>query len=255
VDVSPSFPTRSAPGSDPRIGAGALGAGLVAAGLALAFLTVETPLASRLVTGRWTEAEQLPYGALLWILGLVAGGGLLMAGTDRMAGIVAAKRWSRANGSPLRQALSMLPGDVDVVRGVVAQDGRPVPTLVVGSFGVAVIAEMERPDRLRRVDGSWQARTSEGWSPTEQPVDQTAREADRVRHWLNHGELDFVVRAHAALITTDVTIPRSPLCAVLTAEQVPAWIASLPRQRSITEGRRHVLVARARAAVPLSGRR
>ena len=107
VDVSPSSPTRSAPGSDPRIGAGALGAGLVAAGLALAFLTVETPLASRLVTGRWTEAEPLPYGALLWILGLVAGAGLLMAGTDRMAGIVAAVRWSRADGSPLHQALSM----------------------------------------------------------------------------------------------------------------------------------------------------
>ena len=83
-----------------------LGAGLVAAGLALAFLTVETPLASRLVTGRWTEADQLPYGALLWILGLVAGAGLLMAGTDRMAGIVAAVRWSRANGSPLDQALA-----------------------------------------------------------------------------------------------------------------------------------------------------
>ena len=130
-----------------------------------------------------------------------------MAGTDRMAGIVAAVRWSRANGSPLHQALPMLPDDVDVVRGVVTQDGRPVPILVVGSFGVAVIAEMERPDRLRRVDGSWQARTSEGWSPTEQPVDQTAREADRVRHWLNHGELDFVVRAHAALVTTDVDHP------------------------------------------------
>ncbi len=232
-----------------------LGAGLAAAGLALAFLTVETPLASRLVTGRWTEADQLPYGALLWILGLVAGAGLLMAGTDRMAGILAAVRWSRTNGSPLDQALARLPDDVDVVRGVVPHDGRPVPTLVLGAFGVAVVAEMERPDRLRRVDGSWQARTSEGWSPTERPVDQIAREADRVRHWLNHGELDFVVRANAALVTTDVTIPRSPLCAVLTAEQVPGWIASLPRQRSITDGRRHVLVARARGAVPLSGRR
>jgi len=232
-----------------------LGAGLVAAGLLLAFLTVETPLASRLVTGGWTGPEQLPYGAILWILGLVAGAGLLMAGTDRMAGILATVRLARTNGSPLSQALAMLPADVEVVRGVVPHDGRPVPPLVVGPFGVAIIAEMGRSDQLRRVDGSWQARTSEGWSPTEQPVDHTAREADRVRHWLNHGELDFVVRVHAALLTTDVTMPRSPLCAVLTAEQVPAWLASLPRQRSITDGRRHVLVARARDAVPLSARR
>ena len=72
---------------------------------------------------------------------------------------------------------------------------------------------------------------------------------------LQYGEMAYLLPRGDVAITTDVTIPRSPLCAVLTAEQVPAWIASLPRQRSITDGRRHVLVARARAAVPLSGRR
>ena len=125
----------------------------------------------------------------------------------------------------------------------------------IGSFGVAIIGEMASADRLRRVDGAWQARTREGWSPTEPPVDLTARDADRVRHWINHGELDFVVRVHAALVTPDATIQRSPLCAVVTAEQVADWIESLPRQRSITEGRRAVLVARARESVRLSDRR
>ena len=229
----------------------------MAAGLALAFLTIETPLGIAPGHGPLGGGRlSCPMARSCGSSALVAGAGLLMAGTDRLAGIVAAVRWSRTDGSPLHQAPSRLPADVDVVRGVVPHDGRPVPTLVVGPFGVAVIAEMEppRPTPPGR-SGRWQARTSEGWSPTEQPVDQAAREADRVRHWLNHGELDFVVRVYAALVTTDATIPRSPLCAVLTAEQVPAWIASLPRQRSITDGRRHVLVARARDAVPLSGRR
>ena len=62
-------------------------------------------------------------------------------------------------GSPLRRRLRRVPADVAVVRGVIPHDGRPVPALVIGAFGVAAVGEMERPDRLRRVDGSWQART------------------------------------------------------------------------------------------------
>ena len=227
----------------------------MAAGLGLAFLTVETPLAARLVTGGLAGSGQLPYAAFLWVLGLVAGAAMLVAGTERMAVIVASLRSARTGGSPVALALAALPPDAVVVRWVVPQDGRPVRTVVIGQFGAAVVGELDPPDRLRRVDGSWQARTRDGWAPTEHPLDQTARDAERVRHWLNHGELDFVVRVYAALVTSDVTIPRSPLCAVITAEQIPDWIEALPRQRSLNDGRRHVLVARARSAVALSDRR
>jgi len=149
----------------------------------------------------------------------------------------------------LALALDTLPGDVAVVRGVVPHDARPVPALVVGPFGVAVVDELAPADRLRRVDGSWEARTRDGWIPTEHPLDQVARDAERVRHWLTHGELDFVVRVYAALVTGDPTIPRSPLCAVITIEQIPAWVEGLPRQRSLNDWRRNVLVARVRDAV------
>ena len=97
---SPRLAPRLAPRSDRRPdppAAGALlGIALVAAGLSLAFLTVETPLASRLVTGGWSGTSQLPFAAIVWFLGIVAGGALLVAGTDRLAAIVAALRVSAA---------------------------------------------------------------------------------------------------------------------------------------------------------------
>jgi hypothetical protein len=231
-----------------------LGAGLVVTGLSLAFLTVETPLAARLVSGGWTGSGQLPFAAIMWILGLVACAGLLVGGTERLAIMVAAIRSSVTSRGPFARALEALPGDVAVVHGVVPPDGRPVSTLVIGSFGVAVVGEIGPADRLRRINGSWESRDRDGWQPTEHPLDQTARDAERVRHWLTHGELDFVVRVFAALVTPDATIPRSPLCAVITAEQIPAWIEALPRQRSLNERRRNVLVARVRDAVATGAR-
>ena len=248
-DVPRFFPSRSARQSGSPIGAALLGTGLVAAGLGLAFLIVETPLASRLVSGGWTGSGQLPFAAVLLPLGLIAGAGLLVGGTDRLAITLAALRTPAWNRSPLARALNALPGDVSVVRGVVPYDGRPVPTLVVGRFGVAVVDEIGPADRLRRVDGSWEARHDNGWAPTEHPVDRVARDAERVRHWLTHGELDFVVRVYAAVVTRDATIRRSPLCAVVTIEQIPSWIEGLPRQRSLNDGRRHVLLARVREAI------
>ena len=77
---------------------------------------------------------------------------------------------------------------------------------------------------------------------------RVARDAERVRHWLANGDLDYVVRVYAALVTTDAAIPRSPLCAVISEDQIPAWLAALPRQRSFSAGRRNHLLTRVRAA-------
>ncbi len=82
-----------------------------------------------------------------------------------------------------------------------------------------------------------------------------ARDADRVRHWLGNGDLDFVVRVYAALVTPDTSMARSSGCAVITPEQIPAWIEALPRQRSLSTGRRHHLLARVREAVVDKGAR
>ena len=255
-DVQPIAPSRPAQRSGSWLDGTMLGGGLVAAGFVLAFLTLETSLASRLVTGgaEARQMRQLPFAAIVWWLGLVAGAALLIAGTNRLAVVVDAVRGSLRASSAVARALAGLPSESVVIRNVVPHDGRPVPTLVVGPFGVAVVEELAAADRLRRVDASWQERTSEGWTVAEHPVDRTARDADRVRHWLTHGELGFVVRVYAALVTADATIPRSPLCAVVSADQLASWIEGLPGQRSLTEARRHRLVARAREAV-VPGRR
>lgn len=250
--ISPPRPARR---SGSLVGGALLGAGLVAAGLGLAFLTVETPLVARLVSGGWAGSGRLPFAAVLGLLGLVGASALLVAGTDRLAVIVATVRSSVARGPSFARALEALGGDVDVVNGVVPHDGRPIPSLVVGPFGVAIVDEMGPTDRLRRIGESWEARTRDGWQPTEHPLDRAARDAERVRRWLNHGELDFVVRVYVALVTPDGTIPRSPLCAVLTVEQIPAWIGALPRQRSLSDGRRNLVLARARAAADTGGRK
>ncbi len=237
------------------MGGALLGAGLVAAGLGLAFLAVDSPIASRLVPAGRVGMNQLPVAAMIWLLGLIAGGALLVAGANRLAVMVATLRSSTASRSPVARAMGAAPGDVVVVEGFVPQDGRPIPELVIGPFGVAVVHEMGPRDRLRCVGRSWEAWTPDGWLPTEHPVDRAAGDAERVRHWLTQGELDFVVRVYAALVAPDTSIPRSPLCAVITADQIPAWIAALPRQRSLSEGRRHLIVARARDAVSAEGRR
>ena len=247
--MQPIAPSRPARRSGPSLEAALLGAGLVATGLVLAFLTLDPSQAARLVTGGAAGSRSLPFAAVVWWLGLVAGAALLVAGTDRLAGVVDGIRRSSRARTPVARALASLPPENVAVGGVIPHDGRPVPTLVVGAFGVAVVEELASSARLRRVDGSWQERTADGWTLAEHPVDRTARDADRIRHWLTHGELDFVVRVYAALVTPDATIPRSPLCAVVTADQLGSWIEGLPRQRSLTEARRNRLVARARDAV------
>ena len=70
------------------------------------------------------------------------------------------------------------------------------------------------------------------------PLDEANRDAERVRRWCTVADLDFVVRVYAALIVGDSSIPRSVTCAVVTPDQLPAWIGALPSQRSLTPARR-----------------
>lgn len=229
-----------------------LGAVLAAAGLSLAFLVIETPIVSNLVPAS-RNGSQVTIAILVWALSLTAGGALLVAGTNRLASTIASVRSRASHLSPVVRAMGQLPADVVVATGVIPQDGRPIPELVVGPFGVAVVHAMESPDSIRRVGQSWEARAQNGWLPTEYPLDRVARDAERVRHWLTNGDLDFVVRVYAALVTPDTSIARSSVCAVITPEQIPAWIEALPRQRSLSAGRRHHLLARIHEAVADEG--
>jgi hypothetical protein len=238
--ISPPRPSPSAS----LVGGTLLGAGLVAAGLGVAYMTLETPFVSRLLAVAHPGPSQLAVPPVVWVLALVAGAGLLVAGANRLAVTVASVRSGGGGGSALARAAGELPAEVVVVGGAVARAGRPVTQLVIGPFGVAVIHEMDPHDGSRHVGRGWETKSSAGWAPSEHPIERLARDAERVRHWLTNDDLDFVVRVYAALITSDITIERSNGCAVIKPEQIPAWLAALPRQRSLNEGRRARLLAR-----------
>ena len=63
---------------------------------------------------------------------------------------------------------------------------------------------------------------------------------------LRHGYLteqyvddaDFIVKVYAAVVGPEPTVTRTSDCAVLTPDQLAPWIAGLPPQRTLTEGRR-----------------
>jgi hypothetical protein len=241
-------PTRPTGRLGPLVGSTLLGAGLVAAGLGLAYMAIETPLVSRLVPAGPLGSSGLGVSMLAWWCAVVAAAGLAVAGANHLAAMVASIRSHAARRPPLSRMLQALPDDVVVATGLVPDEGRPIPEVAIGAFGIAVVHEMGSAASVRRVGQAWETRTTEGWAPAEYPLEGVARDAERVRHWLANGDLDYVVRVYAALVTDDPSIQRSASCAVISADQVPAWIAALPRQRSLSAGRRHHLLARVRGA-------
>ncbi|MBA3234852.1 MAG: hypothetical protein H0T59_02525 [Chloroflexi bacterium] len=226
-----------------------LGAGLAAAGLSLAYMAIGTPLVTRLVPGAATGTDPFAMAVLVWTLTLIAGGAMLTSGTNRLASALAAVRDRTRRGSMVAHALAAIAGEVQTVANVVVEGGRPIPALVVGPFGIAIVHDMAFAGSFRRMGNGWETRTGGGWVPAEHPLDRVTRDVERVRHWLGHGDLDFVVRVYGALIAPDTSLPRSPSCAVITVDQIPGWIASLPRQRSLNAGRRDRLVSRLRGSV------
>jgi hypothetical protein len=230
------------------LSAALVGIGLAAAGVCFALLAVSTPFASRIASSPGSGPPGAVIPAIAFSLAIVAGAGLIIGGTDRVAASLASYRWLARRRSLAARATKDLPFDLDIAVDVVPAGGRPIPEVVSGPFGVAVIHELGRAENLRRIGTTWEARTRDGWVPTEHPVDRAARDAERMRHWLSGGDLDFVVRVYAAVVTTNPVLARSPLCAVLSEDQLADWFASLPRQRSLNTGRRDRLASRIDAA-------
>jgi len=245
-DVTLSTPHQAVPRFGGLIGTTLAGFVLVGAGLGTAYLTIATPLVSWLVPGP-VRGGSVGIGLGVWSFSLIAGGALLAAGTNRLALIVALLKHAQSSGGPAARALRTSADDLAVASNVIPRDGRPIPELVIGSFGAAVIHELPAASRVRQGPAGWETRTSDGWEPIDDPLDSAMRDADRVRRWLAGADLEFVVRVYAALVVNDRVLQRSPTCAVIAPAQIPAWIASLPRQRTLTAGRRARLLALARA--------
>lgn len=228
----------------PLLVAAAVWAGLVALGLALAWAALATPLLAQLVPAGRPSATEGLVGAAAWTAALVAPAGLTLVGLARLAGIVAAVRRRHGPATVARRA--GLPDDVLAVANVEIGDGRPIPELLVGSFGVVVARELPPARLVRRSGARWEARTRAGWVPMESPLERATRDAERVRRWFAHADHDFVVKVHAVAVGADSSLDRTTGCAVVAEAQLAAWLATLPAQRGLTPARRERLVERVR---------
>lgn len=225
-----------------------LGTLLIVSGVGLAYLVLATPLLGTLVPSGRLSIGEMATGMTVWALALVAPAGFLLAGANRLARIIATVRGRRPRHSLLLRGLDTLPTNVTVASGLHLPDGRPLSDLVIGSFGAAIIRELPPIGVTRIRDGRWEARSSHGWISLENPLERATRDAERVRHWLTQDDADHVIKVYAAVVSPEPAVARTTTCAVLTPEQLGAWITALPPQRSLTEGRLQRIIETVRGA-------
>lgn len=233
----------------PLLSSTVVGTALVVGGLSMAYAAFATPLLAMVLPVGRPSAGQMAAGMAIWAIALVAPAAFILAGTNRLARLLVAVRGHLPRHSPTMTALAGLAEDVVVVTGLMLPDGRGVSELVMGPFGAVVLRELPPPQATRIQNGNWQLRTQRGWIPLDDPLARAVRDADRVRRWLAHDDADFVVKVYAAVVGTDPSVQRTPACAVLMPNQLAAWVVSLPSQRSLTPGRRQLMLDLARDAV------
>ncbi len=232
----------------PVVASATAGTMFVVAGLILAYIVFATPALSMVLPSGRTDAGQMAIGMVVWAVALVAPAGCLLMGMSRLARMLAALRRRRPRSTATASRLRDLPDDVIVASGLVLDDGRPLPDLIVGPFGAAVVRELPPASAIRIIGGNWQIHTGRGWTHYDDPLTRTVRDSERVRRWLAHDDADFVVKTYAAVVSKDLPIARTAACAVVAPDQLAAWIAALPPQRSITAGRRDQIIDRVREA-------
>jgi hypothetical protein len=146
------------------VGGTLLGAVLVATGLTTAYLTIATPFASNLAGG-WAGNGGVSIGLGVWSFALIAGGGLLVSGTNQLAATVAFLRRGPATRGPAARALASWSDEIAVVGSVVPNGGEPIPELVIGAFGVAVVHALPSSKRVRHGPAGWESCNGDAWGP------------------------------------------------------------------------------------------
>jgi hypothetical protein len=248
--LTPHDARRTRPEAIATVGGFIVGAGLVACGLALGYLTISTSIVDRLMrSGRPGSIEQA-LGVVGWAVALVAPAVFMLVGLVRVAGSADDLLGARARRPAISRFAATLGDQYLAATRLRLPDGRTIPELVLGPHGIAIFEALPPPSITRHNATRWEVRTTDGrWMPFENPLDRAERDAERVRRWVAAIDQDFVVKVHAAVIAPDTSLPRSPQCAVITRDQVPAFLASLPPQRSLTDGRRALIVELIEAAV------
>lgn len=228
-----------------------VGAGLLIAAMLLAYAVFGSGLLDALTPDGRATSRQLAVGALAWVFGLTAPAAFGIVGAARLASGFKAISLRRLPSTPAYRARRAIDADVVIARWVPLPDGSAeIPEVVIGPFGAAIIEELPPPETVvSRGPRSWEIQVANGRTHLiDQPLAHATRNADRVRIWFGGDDADHVVRVYAAVVGTDETVVRTPTCAVIRPEQVAAWLASLPTQRSFDEHRRERLIRLVRAA-------
>jgi hypothetical protein len=234
----------------PLVSGTLVGVTLVAGGLSLAYLAFATPLMMLVLPSGRVGPSQMAAGMVVMGMALVAPATFVAVGTSRLARTIASLRPRAGRVSTFETLVKSLPPEVVGASNVTLYDGRTIPSLLVGPFGVVVLRDAPRASVSRVSGSSWEIRTRAGWVPIENPMERATRDAERVRHWLSHDDRDFLVKTYAAVVAgDDRPLERSATCAVLKVGQLPAFIASLPVQRSLTQSRQDGILDQIREAV------
>lgn len=223
---------------------------LVGVGVALGYLALATPFSQRFIPDPRTSGVRVILSALGWTLLIAAPAIAALAGIAWLAGAIERASALRGRAHPVMGLSRVLGAEYAAATSVQLPDGRIVSEMIVGPHGIAVF-EPVPPSAFTRVEsGRWELRVGKDrWVPLENPLERAVRSADRVRHWLAAEDHGFVVRVYAAVITPDGSLTRSANCAVVTRDQIPAYLSSLPAQRGFSADRRAEIVDELRAAV------
>ncbi len=248
--LTPRGARRSRPEAMAAAGGLLVGAGLLACGLALGYLALTSSIVQRLMPSYRPGTTGEALAIVGWTVALVAPACFMLIGLVRVAGVADDLIGSREKQPVVSRHAAALGDEYLAATGVLLPDGRTIPELVLGPHGVAIFEALPPPSITRHSGDRWEIRLTDGrWMPLENPLERASRDAERVRRWFGAIDQDFVVKVHAALIAPDTSLPRTATCAVITRDQVPAFLAALPPQRSLTEMRRELIVELIEAAV------
>lgn len=211
---------------------------LLLAGILIGWLCIGTPLVQVFTPSGRPSVAEAATGVIAWGFAIVVPAAFLIMGVARIASIIDTATALRPRNATSSLVKRLGPEYVGAT-GVIIPGGRRLHELVLGPFGLLVIALVPPQNITRHVGSRWEIRDDRGrWLPIEAPLDRASRDAERVRGWLASDDRDFIVRVYAAIITDDTTVERTPACAVVRPDELADWILALPVQRGLNDERR-----------------
>ncbi len=189
-------------------------------------------------------------GGLIWGVALVAPPCFAFAGAWRLSRVLRAVT-ARPAERLLSQAATELGDEYIAISDMILPEGRVIHDVVLGPFGLAVFGDLPPARYVRRTGTSWEVRGYNGrWVHMENPLERVARDAERVPALVRR--FGAGLRDEGVLGARDDRSddqPNGRTCAVVTAEEISAWLTSLPPARQMTQERREEILERITALI------